>query len=107
MVGGTVVEVCEVPGRPDVLFVDCADMPRGRTRPDTCAVHVERSATSERIDVGDGLWWQGSLAYWTPLGMRMSQEEHETAGHRSGVDYDIPINRVGFSGVGHPSREGP
>ncbi len=98
MVGGRVIEVAEVPGRPEVLFVDCAERAHGRRRCDTCAIYVERNPTSLQIEIGDSLWWQGRLAYWTP------QQNRGRDRAKSGVDYDIAIPRVGYSGVQHPSR---
>lgn len=106
MVGGKVIEVAEVPGRPEILFVDCADMPRGRRKPDTCAIYVERNKTSEQIQIGDSLWWQGPYAMWTPQRNRMVETEAERRGLKCGVDYDIKIPRVGCSGVTHPARKG-
>lgn len=98
MVGGKVIEVAEVPGRPEVLYVDCADMPSGWRKPDTCAIMVERNQASERIQIGDSLWWQGRSAMWTP------QENCGKPDGRQGVDFDIIIPRVGYSGVKHPGR---
>ncbi len=76
MVGGTVIEVAFVDDR---VFVDCADYREGCKHPDTCAIYVERNSTSEQIQIGDLLWWQGEYAYWGPD--------------------DIPIRRRGYSGV--------
>lgn len=104
MVGGTIIEVSEVAGRPEVLFVDCRDRTYSK---DTCAIFVERNTESERIEIGDQLWWQGSNAYWTPQANRKpacNHREHDDCGSRSGVDYDIRIPRVGYSGVKHPAR---
>lgn len=101
MVGGTVVEVAGVPDRPEVLYLDCVDKPQGRKKADYCAILVERNQDSDRIQVGDSIWWQGKTAYWTPVQNR--------GGHLTGlkchVDYDIQIPRVGYSGVEHPSRK--
>lgn len=92
MVGGIVIEVAEVRGRSDVLFVDCRDT---RSR-DTCAVYLEKNETSDKIQVGDSIWWQDRVAMWTPSGSERLQ---------GGVDCDIRIPRVGYSGVVHPFRE--
>ncbi len=106
MVGGTVIEVAEVKDRSDVLYVDTADMPEGRRKPDTCAIFIQRTETSEKIEVGDALWWQGDWAYWTPKANRKPScgYRHHVSCQRAGVDYDIKIRRIGFSGVAHPSR---
>lgn len=97
MVGGRVIEVCGYSDRPDVLFVDVADRPYSRI--ETCAVNVERNETSERIEVGDSLWWQCGWCYWTP------QNSHR---QKCGVDFDIKIPKVGYSGIVHPaSRPSP
>lgn len=102
MVGGTVIEVSDVPGRPEVLFIDCADMPgKWAKKPDTCAIMVERNAASEKIQVGDSIWWQGRVAMWTPRDSRGKYKQDDAKG---GVHYDIQIPRVGYSGIQHPSR---
>lgn len=107
MVGGTVIEVADDPARPNVIYVNCADKPRGRRIADTCAINVERNADSERIEVGDSVWWQGRWAMWTPQANRVSSEESERRGLKCGKDFDIQIPRVGYSGVKHPSRRQP
>jgi len=83
MVGGKVIEVCDIPGR-DELWVNCADFRQGRKHPDTCSVLVERNADSEQIQIGDKLWWQGGKCYWTP------QDESRV---------EVPIRKIGGSGV--------
>lgn len=97
MVGGKVVEVAEVPGREDVLYVNCADLPRGRKKPDFCAILIEHNETAKQVQIGDSLWWQGRVAYWTP--------QDNIGGHLTGMvchkDYDIQIPRVGYSGVAY------
>ena len=93
MVGGVVIEVADVPGRPDVLFVDTRD------KNDTCAVMVEKDANSERIQIGDALWWQSGWCMWTPQALRKKQK-----GMKCGKDFDIKIKKIGYSGVSHPSR---
>lgn len=98
MVGGTVIEVCDAEHTKDAIYVDCADWVKGRRHPETCAIYVVRSPDSEKIQVGDSLWWQGEWAYWTPAANRSAK------GSKAGVDYDIKIERIGFSGVTLPSR---
>lgn len=105
MVGGNVIEVCNVPGRPDVLFVDVADRAGGpESRIQTCAVYVERNENSERIQIGDSLWWQCGFCMWTPQANRLEvcNHEHHYSCQRCGVDYDIKIPKIGYSGVSHP-----
>lgn len=97
MVGGTVIEVCNAEHRTDAIYVDTADKPAGRTKADTCAIYVERTPESEKIEIGDGLWWQGEWAYWTP-------QKNRKPGGECGVDFDIKIQRIGYSGVTLPSR---
>lgn len=104
MVGGIVIEVSEVKDQPDVLFIDCRDRTYSK---DTCAIFVEKNATSEQVQIGDRIWWQGCEAMWTPdanLGKTCNCREHDDCSSRSGVDYDIRIPRVGYSGVNHPVR---
>ncbi len=110
MVGGIVIEVASVRDRPDVLFVDVADRAGGpKSKNQTCAIYVEKNPTSEKIEIGDSLWWQGRFAMWTPLANRkpLCDHEHHYSCQRCGVDYDIKIPRVGYSGVTHPARKEP
>ena len=79
MVGGRVIEVV---WEQDRIFVDTRD---AHNR-DTCAIWVERNSTSEKIDLGDLVWWHGRVAMWTPLG-----------GSPKGKDIKIP--KLGASGV--------
>ena len=67
-----------------------------------CATYVERNETSEKIQPGDALWWQGREAMWTPERNRAYTGEHPK--RKSGVDYDIRIPRIGYSGVKEPAR---
>lgn len=99
MIGGRVIEVAEVPDRPDVLFIDVADRPYSAV--ETCAIYVERNAQSLQIEVGDAVWWHGRLAMWTPQS-NIGYHLHDDA--QQGVDFDIKIPRIGYSGVQHPSR---
>lgn len=64
MVGGHVLEVCNVPGRPDVLFVNVGDRPYKKL--ETCGVLCENNETSQKIEIGDSFWWQGAFCYWSP-----------------------------------------
>lgn len=91
MVGGKVIEVCNVPGRNGVLFVNCADRPYKKI--ETCAILVEDNETSQKIQVGDSLWWQGWWAMWTP------QASVSKDNAKCGVDYDIRIPKVSGSGI--------
>jgi hypothetical protein len=106
MVGGTVVEVASHPERLDVLFVNVADKPYSKV--ETCGVFVERNQVSERIRVGDSLWWHCGLCncYWTP-----KENLAEYAGRVSemcdGVDRDIPIAKKSYSGVTNPWHKKP
>lgn len=98
MIGGTVIEVSESKKRPEIVFVDC----REEQSKSTCAIYVEKNKNSLAIEVGDSVWWQGRLAMWTPKRSTAVATEDEKA--ICGVDYDIQIPRIGYSGVGHPDR---
>jgi len=92
MIGGKVIEICNVPNRPDVLFVNVADRPYSKI--ETCGVLVENNETSRKIQIGDSLWWQCGYCYWTPCGPR----------GESGVDFwsrpeDVKIPKRSGSGV--------
>jgi hypothetical protein len=104
MVGGIVIEVAEVKDQSDVLFIDCHD----RHYCETCAIYVEKNETSLRIEPGDSIWWQGRYAMWTPKANADKPNcghRHHVSCQRCGVDYDIRIPRVGYSGAVHPARE--
>jgi hypothetical protein len=100
MVGGTVIEVVDLATK---VYVNCADKPRGHKKADECAIYVERNSNAEKIEIGDAIWWQGGSAYWTPCANQVSGKEAKKRGLRCGVDYDIEIPRIGYSGVNHPS----
>jgi hypothetical protein len=99
MVGGKVIETVLQAGR---VWVNVCD----RVHPkDTCAIYVERNANSEAIQMGDSLWWQGGVAYWTPqeyTAVGCQHREHTDCTGHVGTDYDIQIPRLSYSGVGRP-----
>ena len=94
MVGGIVIEVSEIKDRPGVLYVDCRDSSYRQT----CAVLVEDNETSRKIEIGDSVWWQSGMVMWTPSPNRLKK------GGKCGVDYDVRIPKIGYSGVRHPGR---
>lgn len=97
MIGGTVVEVIELADRVWVNVVE------DREGSDThCAVYVEKNDKSAIIKPGDALWWQSGSAMWTPYANRGSVRGPAAPVQRGGVDYDIRIPRIGFSGVKRP-----
>lgn len=104
MVGGEVVEVASHPERLDVLFVNVVEKPYSNVR--TCGVFVERNQVSERIRVGDSLWWQCGICYWTP-----KENKEKYAGRTDemlgGTDYDIKIPKKSYSGVSNPWHKKP
>jgi hypothetical protein len=87
MVGGTVIEACVCHYDQTKMYINCADRPYTRT--EECAIHVEVTKDSLQIQIGDMVWWQGRLAFWTP------------ADDSGRVEVKIP--RRGYSGVNHPS----
>ena len=46
-------------------------------------LHLRVALGSEPLKIGDALWWQGRVAYWTPLPERDRE--------------DVPIARIGYS----------
>lgn len=97
MVGGTVIEVVESASR---VWVNVRDDAHPR---DTCAVYLEPAGLV--VTPGDALWWQGEFCYWTPKAKRVAEcehREHITCEGKAGVDYDIPIRRLSYSGVRRP-----
>ena len=102
MVGGTVLEVCDHPTERNKIYVNVGNRPYSKV--EECAIYVERNGYSEQIEIGDALWWQGNYAMWTPQTNRVTNEEADQRGLKCGVDYDVQIPRIGFSGVNHPTR---
>lgn len=86
MVGGVVIEVID---EQEKLWINAQE----RQSSDTCAIYVEKNEVSQQIKVGDFIWWQGGEAMWTP---------DDVDGGKCGVDYDIQIPRIGYSGVPRP-----
>jgi hypothetical protein len=43
------------------------------------------------MQIGDSLWWQGGICYWTPKANRTMD------GGRDGGDYDIRLKKIGYS----------
>jgi hypothetical protein len=83
MVGGIVIEVAELKNRPEALFINCRES-------DVCGILVENNSNSQTIEIGDSIWWHGRFAYWTP------QDSERTL---QGINFDIKIPRIGYSGV--------
>lgn len=104
MVGGIVVEVCDMPReelQPDRLYVDVVERAHPHAKKlDRLAIAVVKNETSLQIEVGDAVWWQGEYVYWTPQPNRHT----DRARLKCGVDYDIPIPRGSYSGITHPMR---
>lgn len=97
MVGGTVVKVIKLSGK---LWIKCEE----DNTTSQCALYIERDSNAEKIAPGDSLWWQGGWAMWTPFSKRFNDPDkpNYVKDRKAGVDYDIKIKRIGFSGVGEP-----
>lgn len=78
-VGGTIVDLVVV--RPARVWVNTWD---GHS---LCAVFV--NPKGERLEVGDGLWWHGGYALWTP---RVRPDGRS----------DVKLEKTSYSGVEHP-----
>lgn len=70
-------------------------------REQECAIYVYADDRAKCVAPGDGIWWQSDYAYWQPkmhagkpLGML-----------RGGIDYDIRLDRCGYSGVVRPVED--
>lgn len=87
MIGGTVIETVETP---DKIWINCREERSG----DECAIYVEKDARARTVAEGDSVWWQGRQAMWTPKGFHPNG--------KSGIDYDIRLKRIGFSGARRP-----
>jgi hypothetical protein len=92
MIGGTVIETIVLP---DKVWINCKE----NQSSSTCAIYVASTAKARSVSEGDTIWWQSSLAYWTP-------KFHKSGSGKPHKDYDIKLDRVGFSGAKRPETEG-
>ncbi len=86
MIGGTVIETVITPER---VWINCREKEYG----DECAIYVENDAKARTVAEGDSVWWQQDQAMWTPKGFHPNG--------RSGIDFDIRLKKLGYSGP-HP-----
>lgn len=91
MIGGTVLEIIVLPDR---VWINCVE----DNSESKCAIYVESNEKSKAITPGDGVWWQGGWAMWTPYKIRGSKDPK----FKSGKDFDIKMPRIGCSGVSRP-----
>ena len=91
MVGGTVIETVVLP---DKVWVNCQD----KHSTSQCAIYVKNTPKARCISEGDSFWWQSSWAFWTP-------QFYVQGSGKAGKEYDIKLERVGFSGVSRPETE--
>lgn len=92
MVGGTVIEIIPLDDR---IWINCRDT----TSPSsTCAIEVAKDAKARSVSEGDTVWWQDKFAMWTPACLQGK------AGGRSGIDFDIRLGKIGYSGVPRPTK---
>ena len=93
MIGGQVVEVIRTDERVWINVADVWYRNGVRTVTDEqCAIWVERTPAALCVEAGDGVWWQGRLAFWTPAFVKKG-------GKGPG---DVKLNRIGYSGVKRP-----
>lgn len=90
-VGGTVVEVVDVPAR-GLVWVDTREHQTARQ---TVAIYVERTPEALSVSEGDSVWWQGPWAFWTP---RTGSLKHDPP------FVDKKLKRHGYSGVERPKE---
>lgn len=95
MVGGKVIEICGIPSRPNVLWINCANRPYSKIQ--TCSVLIEKHDTADLIQIGDSVWWQSGLVYWTP---------QDSPRDMQGINFDIPFTKIGGSGVSYETACG-
>lgn len=88
MVGGIVLETIHVPEKGRV-WINCEE--RGTN--DKCAIYVKDDAKARCVSPGDIVWWQGRRAMWTP---------YNSTKDKQGRNFDILLERIGYSGVPKP-----
>lgn len=98
MIGGIVVETVIVGDR---VWINCEE----ERSSSQCAIYVKNTAKARCVSPGDTVWWQGVRALWTPHFNRgkTCDHTHHYSCKRVGKDYDIELERIGFSGVPKPS----
>lgn len=104
MVGGEVIGVTQyTDGTSRVLCSQWLYRNGERYRRDDCNacwVKCKSPKGNRQIEAGDSLWWQGRWAMWTPKESRQQEcehREHLNCRSRCGVDYDIQLERIGYS----------
>mgnify|MGYP001619169969 FL=1 len=97
MVGGNVIETIVLPDR---VWINCQDK-----YGTACAIYLEKTPKARSVSEGDVIWWQGAWAFWTPAANRspVCKDAHPYSCLRAGVDYEIKLERIGFSGVKRPN----
>lgn len=93
-VGGKVIEVISqfTQGR---VYINTEEPTTG----EKCAIFVKHSMEASMISNGDTVWWGLVDAYWTPAEGSRAYYSSPLVGSRS----DIPLERIGYSGVARPS----
>lgn len=76
MVGGKISKITNLPSK---LILQCVDNIRPH---ETTSVTIERSELSDKITIGDQLWWQNKKVFWS------SQDKKYQ---------DHPFNKIGYS----------
>lgn len=90
MIGGTVIETIILSDR---VWINCNE----KNSSSECAIYIKHTAKSECVSEGDTVWWQSSVAYWTP-------SFYKQGTGKCGKDCDIQLDRIWFSGVGRPNQ---
>lgn len=98
MVGGFVaaVRMLYKNEQPEALAIRVCNT-RG-TKSEWCCVHVY--PTSQPIDPGDKVWWQGDYVLWTPKDMRVKDHRLD----RKGYSHDDVGCRAWRTTVGQRTR---
>ena len=89
MVGGKVIGVVHRKDGTTLVHVGDFNRETGKLR-NTCSVNCRGDRRLE-IKPGDSFWWQCGRCYWTP------KKVGDWHGKRCHVDYDIELEKVGYS----------
>lgn len=92
MVGGIVCGISVVGDEARVRVVEVVHWNRESVIGNRTCVVVCKHA-GKPIKIGDSFWWQAGSCYWTPR----TNGANDNPGHRGGVDYDIELQKVGYS----------
>ncbi len=97
MIGGIIIGISRRDGQAHVNLAECPHHPKHKIdecpNPQTLCVYTDETKVGGgmvELQLKDSIWWQSGRCYWTPAAAVGKSG-------RSSVDYDIALNKIGFS----------